>query len=221
MKESFRILLIVIIFIILFGASFLIYLREEDPLGNNLLPADYSSPEKKGLIDWNEKEVRNREGRVLVSVKNMPKEIAVSSEAGFGGTDRIMEVKVSPDGSWIALVTSGAAHSFGWLYDVDQDELTPVVFQYGGEVEIFAWNPAEPDLIAFLSEGAGPFKTVKIVNRLDTQEFPAETGFVPEINLLEKESNLIIGWKEKLFCFEISEKEYCADIETRSVEVYE
>ncbi len=223
MKESFRIFLIIIIFIVLAGVSLLIYLREEDPLSNDLLPSDYSNSEQTNeLIEWNGKEVRNREGIVLISAETMPKEIAVSSEASFGGTDQIMEAKVSPDGSWIALVTAGAAHNFGWLYNIRQNELMPVVFQYGGMVEIFAWNPTNSDLIAFLSGGAGPFKTLKVVNRLDVEEFPAETGFVPEINLVaEDDLYTIIGWREDMFCFEILEKKYCADIKTRSIEPYE
>lgn len=133
-------------------------------------------------IDWDENEVRDQSGNVLLSAEDVPGSVAVSEEAEFGVAGPFTGVELSPDKSWIALTMSGAAHGSGWLYDIGDEELIPVAFQYGGGVEILEWSP-DSQFMAFRIGTPAATEHILAVDRDNTdEEYVSEVGQQVEVN---------------------------------------
>lgn len=79
-------------------------------------------------------------GKTTLSINDFPDGVQVAPDAAFGSSDRIDDAKLSPDGKWVAVGVSGAAHGFGWLYEVASRKLSPVAFSYGGGVAVKGWK---------------------------------------------------------------------------------
>ncbi len=172
-------------------------------------------------INQDSESITDQDGNILVSLEDFPAEVDVSSEASFGGADEITGAELSPDGEWIALTTRGAAHGFGWLYNVSRDDMEAVDFQFGGSVQVEAWED-ESRYVAFRGETPRPATVFKIVEVRNIAEFPSETGFLaelPEDSAISPEEAEFenVGWEDGMFCFSADGERYCADPETEEV----
>lgn len=76
---------------------------------------------------------------LTLSIDEFPDEVAVSAENTFGSSDKIKNAQLSPDDKWLAIAIGGAAHDFGWIYNLETKELNLIAFQYGGGVEVKEW----------------------------------------------------------------------------------
>jgi len=89
-------------------------------------------------VVWHESEIVLNE-KLLLSIEDFPDEIEVAPDAVFGSSDRIKNVKISPDNTWLAIAVGGAAHDFGWFYNIENAKLSFAVFSYGGGVDVKQW----------------------------------------------------------------------------------
>lgn len=129
----------------------------------------YNLKKQPQSVSWTEEEITLSNERVL-SVNDFPDEVKVSEDASFGSSDRIKKVSMSPDGNWLAIAIGGVAHDFGWIYNVNAQELTPVVFSYGGGVDIKGWNN-EKD-VTFIVTTPMPATMEKTVDVINLPEYP-------------------------------------------------
>jgi hypothetical protein len=90
-------------------------------------------------LKWDEQKIYF-ESTTVLTIDEFPDEIKVSKDASFGSSDKIKGVELSPDGGWLAIAVGGAAHDFGWVYNISTKKLTPVVFSYGGGVKVYGWR---------------------------------------------------------------------------------
>jgi hypothetical protein len=124
--------------------------------GHNAYTADFSyhaTAEGQPIVDsftirqdppvfkWSESDM-TLGGTRLLSINDFPDSIKVSAEAEFGSSDTIKGAMLSPDRKWVAIAVGGAAHDFGWVYNIATKKLTPVIFSYGGGVEVKQWSSA-------------------------------------------------------------------------------
>lgn len=100
-------------------------------------------------------------GSQEINISQFADEIEVAEDTVFGSSDRITGAALSPNGTWIAISVGGAAHDFGWLYNTSTKALRPVVFQYGGGVELKHWS-ADSTKVTFLVTTPEP-KTIETV----------------------------------------------------------
>ena len=173
-------------------------------------------------IDWAENHIVDQEGRQILTIENFPDDIQVSPENSFGSSDAITKAVLSPDDNWIAIGVAGAAHEFGWMYNVLLDNVVPVAFQFGGGVEPIIWR-ADSKYIVFSITSPGDFTRLKLVNVLEMTEYPETTGFIiqaPIENELPPEeiSYEVIEWRNNELCFRANEFRYCIDPDSRSIE---
>ncbi len=108
-------------------------------LAGMTLAACAPATEPQTSFTWSSDVIR-RNGEVVLAAADVPGEIRVSADASFGVGGSFTSLEVSPDATWLAFSTAGAAHGAGWIYDVRQEGLRPVVFQYGGSVEAEGWQ---------------------------------------------------------------------------------
>lgn len=102
---------------------------------------------------------------VVLSIDELPDEIAVSAQSTFGSSDKFKNAVLSPDDAWLAIAVGGAAHNFGWIYNLETSELKLIAFQYGGGVKIKKWiNNSEVVLILETPEPKTIEKTINITN---------------------------------------------------------
>ena len=107
-----------------------------------------------------------------LSINDFPDQIKVSAgdDPGFGSSDRIKGSMLSPDKKWLAIAISGAAHDFGWIYDVATKKLTPVIFSYGGGVEVKEWK--DNRTVVFLKTSPKPETREVLINVGNLPEYP-------------------------------------------------
>jgi uncharacterized protein (UPF0333 family) len=120
-------------------------------------------------ITWTEVQIQIGD-RGTLSINDFPDDIKVSSTTSFGSSDRIKSAKVSPDNKWLAISVGGAAHDFGWIYEVATKKLTPVIFSYGGGVEVGEWNSHEE--VVFKVSTPKPETIEKVINVNALPEYP-------------------------------------------------
>jgi len=121
------------------------------------------------IVSWDASNIAVS-GRIILSINDFPDSVQVSPEAYFGSSDRFKDVKISPDDKWLAVSIGGAAHDFGWLYEISTKKLVPVAFQYGGGVDVKGWiNDKE---VVFEITSPKPETREKVVNVNDLPEYP-------------------------------------------------
>lgn len=76
---------------------------------------------------------------LILSIDEFPDEVDISPESTFGSSDRFKSAELSPNDEWLAIAIGGAAHDFGWMYNLETKELNVIAFQYGGGVEVKEW----------------------------------------------------------------------------------
>ena|GEM_PF-1785533 len=100
-------------------------------------------------------EIRSGDGEVILSLEGLPGSIQVDAESEFQAADRFLAAEPSPTGDWLALVTTGVAHSAGWLFEVGANRIHPAAFQYGGAIEIGPWSQDGRWVVLFHEGPAG------------------------------------------------------------------
>lgn len=149
--KGFAPVLWVIIAAVLLGGWYAVYrgyqpaqLRQNE-VQSGKQPATNNQPQESQVnavrneLSWTVNEILLN-GKTTLSIEDFPDDIEVSSGTRFGSSDRISDVKISPDGKWLAIAVSGAAHDFGWLYDIVNGKLTFSQFSYGGGVDVQNWE---------------------------------------------------------------------------------
>ena len=109
-------------------------------------------------------------GNQILSIDDFPDSIKVSAGAEFGSSDRILNAMLSPSGDWVAIAVGGAAHDFGWVYKISTKKLTPVIFSYGGGVDIKSWN--NDHMVTFIVTSPRPDTTEKSIDVDNLPEYP-------------------------------------------------
>lgn len=103
---------------------------------------------------------------VILTIDDFPDAIQVSKDASFGSSDRITDVEVSPDNKWLSIAVSGAAHDFGWLYDISAKKLTPVAFSYGGGVNVKKWKNNKEAVFEITTAKPNTFEKIINIDKL-------------------------------------------------------
>ena len=110
-----------------------------------------------------ETEILAKSGEQLLHIDDMPENISVDSDREFGASARFTDAKSSLAGRWIAVTTTGVAHGAGWIFDVENHEIIPAAFQYGGSVSIGPWSD-DGRYVVFMEEGPAPIHSLSIVD---------------------------------------------------------
>lgn len=172
-------------------------------------------------LEVGDEEIRAADGSVLLSMEDVPGTIRVDEQAEFGAAERFQEASVSPDGVWLAVVTSGAAHSAGWLVRMDARQLRPAAFQYGGNITIGPWSDDSQRLV-FVQEGPAGGRTLTVVDaeRLgETVEDSAMPVRSPEHDELAPEERIYeaLAWSNGELLFRVGGERWIFDPDSGEV----
>ncbi len=184
--------------------------------------ADTSQP-KAALapLEVGDEEIRAADGAVLLSMEDVPGTIRADRQAEFGAAERFQEASVSPDGAWLAVVTSGAAHSAGWLVRMDARQPRPAAFQYGGNITIGPWSD-DSRRVVFVQEGPAGGRTLTVVDagRLgETVEESAMPVRSPEHDELAPEERIyeVLAWSNGELLFRVGGERWIFDPDSGAV----
>jgi hypothetical protein len=166
-------------------------------------------------------EVRGADGSVLLSIDDVPGDIAVDDDTEFGVATRFTEASVAPDQAWLAVATAGAAHSAAWLVPTGSRDPRPAAFQYGGSITIGPWSD-DGRLVVFVQEGPAGDRTLTVVHqeRLgDTVEASAIPVRVPDHDQRPPEERIYeaVTWRDGRLVFQIGAERRVFDPATREV----
>ncbi|WP_234286292.1 MULTISPECIES: hypothetical protein [Halomonadaceae] len=158
---------------------------------------------------------------MLVGIDDVPNTIRVDQQAEFGAADRFQEATISPDGAWLAVVTTGAAHSAGWLVRMDARQPRPAAFQYGGNITIGLWSEDSRRLV-FVQEGPAGGRTLTVVDaeRLgETVEEGAMPVRSPEHDELAPEERIYeaLAWSNGELLFRVGGERWIFDPDSGEV----
>lgn len=172
-------------------------------------------------LEVGDEEIRAADGAVLLSMEDVPGTIRADQQAEFGAAERFQEASVSPDGAWLAVATSGAAHSAGWLVRVEARQPSPVAFQYGGNITIGLWSDDSRRLV-FVQEGPAGGRTLTVVDaeRLgETVEASAMPVRSPEHDELAPEERIYeaLAWRSGELLFRVGEERWVFDPDSGEV----
>jgi hypothetical protein len=187
---------------------------DEQP-GLDVPPAGPVAP-----LSASDERITGPDGSVLLTIDNVPGDIRVDDTTEFGAAQRFAEASAAPDGEWFAVVTSGAAHSGGWLVRSGTREPRPAAFQYGGSVSIGPWNDDGRRVVFALSGPAGD-RTLVIVDRnqlgqtVEASALPVRTPdherFRPEERTYEA-----VEWRDGQLAFRMRGEPWIFNPETRT-----
>ncbi|TVP78214.1 MAG: hypothetical protein EA352_02415 [Gemmatimonadales bacterium] len=184
------------------------------------------------------------DGTILLRASGLPSEVEVAPGKRFGAGGTFRDARPSPDGTHLALTTTGVAHGTGWIVDLadGRAEAEPeagtgstagsgaaafagpqvVAFQYGGGVEVAGWAPGG-DFVAFLLEppsGSVLLRVVPVPPGTGTVE---DRGFDVEVPGWEDhppEERRVSDprWEDGGLCFRFDDDRWCADPSSGEVE---
>lgn len=106
-----------------------------------------------------------------ISIDQFADEIKVAPDGVFGSSDRIKNAQLSPDQKHISIAVGGAAHDFGWIYEIATGDLFPVIFSYGGGVEVGMWKSTTK--AAFIVTSPEPKTTEQIIDLQNLAPYPS------------------------------------------------
>jgi hypothetical protein len=172
-------------------------------------------------LEVGDEQIRAADGAVLLSMEDVPGTIRADQQAEFGAAERFQEASVSPDGAWLAVATSGAAHSAGWLVRVEARQPSPVAFQYGGNITIGLWSDDSRRLV-FVQEGPAGDRTLTVVDaeRLgETVEESAMPVRSPEHDELAPEERIYeaLAWRNGELLFRVGGERWIFDPDSGEV----
>jgi len=122
-----------------------------------------------------ETEILAKSGEQLLHIDDMPENISVNSDTEFGASARFTDAKSSPAGRWIAVTTTGVAQGAGWIFDVENHQIIPAAFQYGGSVSIGPWSD-DSRYVVFIEEAPAPMHSLSIVDMESPGSTVGDTG---------------------------------------------
>ncbi|OUE37719.1 hypothetical protein BZY95_20320 [Billgrantia desiderata SP1] len=182
-----------------------------------------TSESEAGLapLEVGDEEIRAADGSVLLSMEDVPGTIRADQQAEFGAAERFQEASISPDGAWLAVVTSGAAHSAGWLIRMEAGQPRPAAFQYGGNITIGPWSDDSQRLV-FVQEGPAGGRTLTVVDaeRLgETVEESAMPVRSPEHDELAPEVRIYeaLAWRNGELLFRVGGERWIFDPDSEEV----
>ncbi|NIC06104.1 hypothetical protein [Billgrantia bachuensis] len=184
--------------------------------------SDTSQPEATlAPLDVANEQIRAADGSVLLGIDAVPGTIRVDQQAEFGAAERFQEASVSPDGAWLAVVTSGAAHSAGWLVRMEARKPRPAAFQYGGNITIGPWSD-DSQRVVFVQEGPAGGRTLTVVDaeRLgETVEASAMPVRSPEHDELAPEERVYeaLAWSNGELLFRVGGERWIFDPDSGEV----
>jgi hypothetical protein len=108
-----------------------------------------------------ESELRAADGTLVLAIDDVPGSIPVDSETEFGAGGRFVDASPGPGHDWLAVVTSGAAHSAGWLVELSSGAVHPSAFQYGGSLSLGPWSP-DGRWVVFVHQGPAGDRTLGV-----------------------------------------------------------
>lgn len=114
-----------------------------------------------GELTVDGQQLRDAGGGVLLTLDDLPGEIAVNGDSAFGASTRFTDASPSPDGRWIAVTTAGTAHGAGWLLRSGTRNALPAAFQYGGRVLPGPWS-SDAEYAVFVHEGPAGGSTLSV-----------------------------------------------------------
>lgn len=165
----------------------------------------------EGIIDYR--------GETVFALTQLPSDIEVNEGSQFHAHERFIQAEMSYDGHYIALTTTGVAHSAGWVYDVQSEQATPVAFQYGGGVVLGPWRPDLEYLVMFRKPPSGA-RLLSVIDmsrleqpfeqRSDPVEIPQHDDISPEQLRYQ-----VIDWEAGLLHFLMAGESWIYDPETR------
>ncbi|MCE8051059.1 hypothetical protein HOP61_07125 [Halomonas daqingensis] len=184
--------------------------------------ADTSQPEAALTpLEVGDEEIRAADGSVLLSMEDVPGTIRADQQAEFGAAQRFQEASVSPDGTWLAVVTSGAAHSAGWLVRMEARQPRPAAFQYGGNITIGPWSD-DSRRVVFVQEGPAGGRTLTVVDAEQLGETVEESAMPvrsPEHDELAPEERIYeaLAWSNGELLFRVGEERWVFDPDSEEV----
>lgn len=184
--------------------------------------SDTSQPERAlAPLEVGDEEIRAADGSVLLSMEDVPGTIRADQQAEFGAAERFQEASISPDGAWLAVVTSGAAHSAGWLVRMEARQPRPAAFQYGGNITIGPWDEDSRRLV-FVQEGPAGGRTLTVVDaeRLgETVEESAMPVRSPNHDELAPEERIYeaLAWRNGELLFRVGGERWIFDPDSGEV----
>lgn len=166
-------------------------------------------------ISYTEDEILDQEGTVLLHQDDVPQSIAVSPESEFGAAGAFTSAELSPDGDWIALTTTGAAHGGGWLYEMETGEVSAAAFQYGGDVQSLEWSPNGQYALFSVSTPV-PSEQLVLVDRDNLTTYVEDTSTSVSVSEAEgmnpPASYEFERWEApRTLCFAVLDEERCLD----------
>lgn len=168
-------------------------------------------------------ELRSSDGTLLLSIEGIPGSIPVDADSEFGASDRFDEASASPDGSRLAVVTSGAAHSGAWVLELATGELYPAAFQYGGGLSVGLWS-AGGRWVVFVHQGPAGDRTLSVASVEDpgsTVQQSARAVRAPDHDDRPPEARQYepMGWTvDDRLEFRLGEEDWVFDPESGAVE---
>lgn len=112
----------------------------------------------------------------VISIDEFPDVVQVSPDSAFGNADSFYYSHMSPDNKWLAIITHGAAHDFGWVYNIETREITPVAFAYGGGLTINKWNWRNEKEVIFELNTANEENSKPIQRLINVDHLPQYAG---------------------------------------------
>lgn len=193
-----------------------------DPLRFVLDAADEApEPDEPTEVNVSDEQITDADGNVLVTIDELPDNVQPDPDTEFGGPTHFTDAELSGDGAWLAIGSAGAAHSYGWLYELDAGEHHFVAFQYGGSVSAHSWSP-DGQFALFGIGSPAETGVLKLVDREDIQAYPADTGFDVEV---DEEEGMdppyaydFTEWRDPhTMCFTFEGTPYCIDASTGQI----
>lgn len=143
-----------------------------NPTDNNVTPIQKGYSIKLDEVTGEEIYFSSELRADRLDIDDFPDYVSVSEAGAFGSSDWFNDALVSPDSKWIAISISGAAHDFGWLYEVSTEKMIPIAFSYGGGVAIDKWE-SDTRLILDITT-AKPSTAKKVIDINNLPEYPKE-----------------------------------------------
>lgn len=177
--------------------------------------AEDQKPAEQLSVHITDQAILDQDGVVLVSQDDVPQSMAVSPDAEFGAAGSFTSAEVSPDNTWIAFTTSGAAHGGGWLYEVQSGEVTAAAFQYGGDVQALEWSP-DGEYALFSVSTPAPTKQLVLVDRDNLTTYVEDTSTTVSVSaaagMNPPASYEFERWEApQTLCFNVLDSEHCVD----------